>query len=37
MHQLLIYPVVEVPKVDGEFLYDSYKGGSALMPVARLL
>ena len=27
VYQLLIYPAVDAPEIDGEFLYDSYKGG----------
>ena len=26
VHQLLIYPVVEAALVNGEFIYESYKG-----------
>lgn len=29
VHQLLVYPVVEVAQVNGEFLYESYRGMSS--------
>jgi hypothetical protein len=27
VYQLLIYPAVDAPEIDGEFLYESYNGG----------